>query len=121
MFEEIGCNSEVGLIFAQLCTFNECLVQGANTSPILANLVCTDLDKELVLIGQKNDCSYSRYADDITFSGGKVPTKKSISQCLEKYNFKLNLDKWKCQCRGKTQYVTGLTVFDDKIPDCQNK
>ena len=116
VFEGLGCNNEVKLIFAQLCTFNGCLVQGANTSPILANLVCTELDKELVLIGQKDDCSYSRYADDITFSGEKVPKKKPISRCLEKYDFKLNPDKWKCQCRGKAQYVTGLTVFDEEMP-----
>ncbi len=116
VFEELGCNHEVAFIFAQLCTLNGCLVQGANTSPILANLVCIELDKELVLICQEYDCVYSRYADDITFSGEKVPTKKSISQCLEKYDFKLNPDKWKWQCRGKAQYVTGLTVFDEEIP-----
>ncbi len=117
VFEELlGCNQEVASIFAQVCTLNECLVQGANTSPILANLVCIELDKKLVEIGQEYGCSYSRYADDITFSGEEVPKKKKISRCIESYGFKLNPDKWKCQCRGKPQYVTGLTVFDEVMP-----
>jgi len=116
VFESLNCNHEIASIFAQLCTLNECLVQGANTSPILANLVCIELDKELAAIGQECSCSYSRYADDITFSGEKVPKKKNVARCIEKYNFELNPDKWKCQCRGKAQYVTGLTVFDEVRP-----
>ena len=116
VFKSLCCNHEVASILARLCTLNECLVQGANTSPILANLVCVELDKELVEIGLEYDCSYSRYADDITFSGEKIPKKKVISRCLEKYEFQLNPEKWKCQSRGKTQYVTGLTVFDGIMP-----
>jgi RNA-directed DNA polymerase len=116
VFESLGCNHEVASILAKLCTLNDCLVQGANTSPILANLVCIELDKELVEIGLKYECSYSRYADDITFSGARVPKKKHIARCIEKYNFQLNPEKWKCQSRGKAQYVTGLTVFDEAIP-----
>lgn len=116
VFESLGCNYEVAFIFAKLCTLNECLVQGANTSPILANLVCEELDKELVQIGLEYGCSYSRYADDITFSGGKVPKSKNISRCIEKYDFVLNPDKYKCQRRGNRQYVTGLTVFDETAP-----
>jgi hypothetical protein len=46
----------------------------------------------------------------------KSPKKKKISRCIESYGFKLNPDKWKCQCRGKSQYVTGLTVFDEVMP-----
>lgn len=121
VFESLGCNHEVASILARLCTLNECLVQGANTSPILANLVCVELDKELVEIGLEYNCSYSRYADDITFSGEKIPKKKVIARCLEKYEFQLNPEKWKCQSRGKTQYVTGLTVFDGTMPRLPKK
>jgi RNA-directed DNA polymerase len=116
VFLGLGCNDVAANIFAKICTFNDCLVQGANTSPILANLVCTEMDKELATIARENGCSYSRYADDITFSGDRTPKKKVISQCLKKYGFSLNTDKWNLQRRGETQYVTGLTVFDDVKP-----
>jgi RNA-directed DNA polymerase len=116
IFKNLGCNDEIALLFAHLCTFNERLVQGASTSPIIANLVCEELDKELLKIGKEYGCSYSRYADDITFSGEKTPKKKAISKCLERYGFSLHPDKWTCQPRGKSQYVTGLTVFDEVQP-----
>jgi len=116
VFIELGCNNAVANVFAQLCTFNKCLVQGANTSPILANLVCKELDKDLVAVATDYDCSYSRYADDITFSGETLPKKKKIESCIKKYGFNLNPDKYKIQSRGKAQYVTGLTVFDQEMP-----
>lgn len=116
VFRKLGCNEQVATIFARLCTLNECLVQGANTSPILANLVCIELDKDLFAIAENSGCSYSRYADDITFSGEIVPEKKPLSRCIKKHGFTLNPDKWKDQCRGKAQYVTGLTVFDEVMP-----
>jgi len=113
---ELECSDTTSNIFAKLCTFNGCLVQGANTSPILANLVCKELDQDLFEIAQNHNCSYSRYADDITFSGDTVPRKKIIESCIKSYGFNLNPDKWKLQMRGKKQYVTGLTVFDDNKP-----
>ena len=113
---ELECNDTTSNIFAKLCTFNGCLVQGANTSPILANLVCKELDQDLYEIAQSYNCSYSRYADDITFSGDICPRKKVIEPCIKRYGFNLNPDKWKLQRRGTRQYVTGLTVFDDNKP-----
>lgn len=115
-FKELGCTESVALILARLCTLHGRLVQGASTSPVVANLVCIVLDQELAALGTQYGCSYSRYADDITFSGDKVPDKKEIEKCLKKHGFELNPDKWKRQPRGQSQYVTGLTVFDDVIP-----
>jgi len=42
-FSEIGAE-----IFSNLCTFDDILYEGFNTSPILANLYCFDLDLELI-------------------------------------------------------------------------
>jgi len=115
-FKELECTESIALIFARLCTFHERLVQGASTSPVVANLVCIVLDQELAALGTQYGCSYSRYADDITFSGEKVPCKMEVAKYLKKHGFELNPDKWKLQPRGRSQYVTGLTVFDDAIP-----
>lgn len=88
-FKLLGCNDEVASILAQLCTLNETLVPGVSTSPILANLICVELDKELLEIGERYECAYSRYADDITFSGEKVPKKRKLSVVLKSIISKL--------------------------------
>ncbi|MBC6432028.1 RNA-directed DNA polymerase [Nostoc sp. HG1] len=116
VFKNLGCVDKIADVFAQLCTFNQHLVQGSSTSPVLANLVCQELDEAFVDLAKQYNCSYSRYADDITFSGEKTPGKKEIKRCLKNYGFELNSNKWKSQSRGRSQYVTGLTVFDTTMP-----
>ena len=49
----------------------DALPQGAPTSPILSNIACASLDEQLSLFATDNHLHYSRYADDITFSGEK--------------------------------------------------
>src|SRR5574344_573292 len=45
------------------------LAQGSPTSPKLSNLVLKNLDKRLLSLAKKHNLNYSRYADDLTFSG----------------------------------------------------
>ena len=44
------------------------LPQGAPTSPMLTNIVCQDMDKQLQELAAKHFATFTRYADDITFS-----------------------------------------------------
>ena len=44
-------------------------VQGAPTSPGLCNAILMRMDRRLSGLAQRYDCSYTRYADDLTFSG----------------------------------------------------
>lgn len=55
-------------VLAQLCTHEGKLPQGACTSPVLANLVSASLDKQLTQLAKRKNITYTRYADDITFS-----------------------------------------------------
>ena len=87
VFKIFGCIDEIANTFAYICTLDGKLVQGASTSPVLANLVCKELDQDLTELAEKSECIYSRYADDITFSGQKVPNKKCIKKYLEKMDF----------------------------------
>ncbi|MGD0021207.1 MAG: reverse transcriptase family protein [Smithellaceae bacterium] len=116
-FQYLGCSLEIAEMLAKLCTLDGFLVQGVSTSPVLANIVSRDMDKELLSLSKHYNCSYTRYADDITISGDDVvPSRDEIDEILKKNGFHLNHDKFKIQKRGQKQYVTGLTVFDEKYP-----
>lgn len=55
-------------VIAHLCTYRGSLPQGAPTSPILSNMFCASMDRKLYELAIKHKATYSRYADDITFS-----------------------------------------------------
>ncbi|MEJ6531908.1 TIR domain-containing protein [Pseudoalteromonas sp. NFXS39] len=115
-------------VLAQLCTHNGRLPQGASTSPVLSNLAATTLDKKLVQIAKKFHLTYTRYADDLTFSSNKpLPKalverklqdngqdKDRVGSLLEKVikdaGFEINHDKTRLQHKSQRQEVTGLVV-----------
>lgn len=68
MKEPYNRPSEVATVLAQICCFSNKLPQGAPTSPVVSNMVCARLDSQLRLLAKERHCSYTRYADDITFS-----------------------------------------------------
>ncbi len=121
-FTYIGCIPKIASVLAKLCTLDGILVQGLSTSPVLANIASRKMDKDLFNLGIRYDCEYTRYADDITFSGDEsVPLKEEIEEIFNKHGFQLNHNKFKIQRRGKSQYVTGLTVFDKEHPRLPKK
>lgn len=116
VFLEIGYNSEVSDALAKLTTYKGFLPQGSSTSPYLSNLVCKSLDKNLNYYVSINNINYTRYADDMTFSGSEK-IKESINQ-IEKIiaaeGFRINKKKTRVISSNKRQEVTGLVV-NDKI------
>ncbi|EHQ7182783.1 RNA-dependent DNA polymerase, partial [Salmonella enterica subsp. enterica serovar Poona] len=66
-------------ILAQLCTKDGKLPQGACTSPILANLASASLDKHLTQLARRKNITYTRYADDITFSFNQQQVREIIT------------------------------------------
>jgi hypothetical protein len=68
------------------------LAQGSPASPVLSNLVFRDADDEFVLIAKRHNVKYTRYADDIVFSGtGKFPMeiKPEIRRVIETRGWKI--------------------------------
>jgi retron-type reverse transcriptase len=92
------------------------LVQGAPTSPALANLVAWRLDRRLMGLATKYGFSYTRYADDLTFSGddpavaGRLIT--NVRRIVADERFTLNDAKTRVARRSRRQVVTGLVVND---------
>jgi len=64
----IGYDDASARLLVRLCTYRGALPQGAPTSPRLSNLVNHRLDARLAALAEARGLSYSRYADDITFS-----------------------------------------------------
>lgn len=112
----LGCTPPVANTLARVCTLNGQLPQGSSASPILANLVCRYLDTDLNTLAAANHCKYSRYADDITISGDQVPAGGEVETVLKRHGFLTRNDKCRIQRRGRSQYVTGLTVVDKTSP-----
>jgi hypothetical protein len=67
-FRTIGWDRDAATMLTRLTTYRGCLPQGSPTSPRLSNLVNYHLDARLEGLARKFAASYSRYADDITFS-----------------------------------------------------
>jgi S1-C subfamily serine protease len=74
VLEALGIDSRAASIIARLCCHNAHLPQGAPTSPVLSNMICFRLDKELLAFAKGVRCIYTRYADDITLSSHQPMT-----------------------------------------------
>jgi hypothetical protein len=116
VFYSLGANEKIGDILAAICTCNGYLVPGTVCAPVISNLVFADCDRDLLEVAAKYECKYSRYVDDITFSGENTPPIKEIDKIITSHGFSRNIEKTFRQTRGLRQYVTGLTVFDRTIP-----
>lgn len=134
LFESFGFSPAVATVLGLLCTeaprrkvkFGEqelwvavgdrCLPQGAPTSPAIANLVSRKLDRRLRGRLGKKGWTYTRYADDLSFSK-KTFTRAdlgfvhaSIRHVVEDEGFALNPKKGRAQGQGSRQDVTGVVV-----------
>lgn len=92
------------------------LVQGAPTSPALANLAARRLDARLAGLAHKYNVTYTRYADDLTFSGddeqGVRYVMNSAPRIIKDEGFTIHPDKTRFYRRSSRQVVTGLVVND---------
>jgi hypothetical protein len=99
-------------LLVDICTMKGGLPIGAPTSPALLNRVLFKTDQVLYAAAAQKKCNYSRYADDMTFSGDDSAVallgvaKRTISQI----GLSLDSKKTNIYRRGRRQVVTGLSV-----------
>lgn len=136
VFRRLGYSPAASTVLALLCT--ECprrkveydgqpywvavgprgLPQGACTSPALANQVARKLDRRLKGMSAKSGWTYTRYADDLTFSaeqaneGNVAMLLARVRHIVGEEGFALNLQKGRVQRRSGRQTVTGIVVND---------
>jgi RNA-directed DNA polymerase len=89
-------------------------VQGAPTSPGVCNAIAQRLDRRLHGLARALGFTYTRYADDFTFSGEGDENLggllKGTSRIVESEGFRLNAKKTRVTRRGRRQLVTGVSV-----------
>lgn len=125
MAKPYNLTDEAATILAQICCHDNQLPQGAPTSPVVSNMICSAMDSALQKLAQRHFATYSRYADDITFSksGGSFPVDlckltslrtavagDALRQVIEFHGFRLNDAKTRMQSNKTRQTVTGLVV-----------
>lgn len=96
-----------------ICMLNNALPQGAPTSPLLSNLAFLDLDKRLSGLAKKYRAAYSRYADDMCFSGNDPQLNAILPQIkyvVENCGYKLKDSKTRVLRHNRSQIVTGVVV-----------
>ena len=133
MARPYGRPAEVATVLAQLACHDNQLPQGAPTSPVLANMVCWGMDSALQRLAGRCRSTYTRYADDLTFStnrrdfppelavedGEGVRLGAGLAEVLERSGFAVNERKVRLQTREFRQEVTGLTV--NVFPNVQRR
>lgn len=120
-------NPKVATILAQIACFKKTLPQGSPCSPVISNLIGNILDNHLIKLASQTGCTYTRYADDITFSTYKqhFPQRIAIQDnesehtwipspellhLVKQSGFEINSKKTRMQYHGSRQEVTGLIV-----------
>lgn len=116
--QALGLKGHVAEMIARFACVDGRLALGIPISPTLANLVADGIDRDLGQLAETRDIKYTRYADDLTFSGppGRLPSSTEIATVLAAHGFRLAEDKFVSKKRGQAVVVTGLTVFDRGRP-----
>lgn len=100
------------ILLTMLCYYKDALPQGAPSSPAITNIILYEFDEQIGQWCWERGIAYTRYCDDMTFSGDFDPAEviRFIRLELKKMGFLLNEQKIKIQRPGRQQTVTGIVV-----------
>lgn len=126
LFLALGCSPKAATILAHLSSHKNELPQGSPSSPIISNMICARLDRQLHKLAKAHHCRYSRYADDLSISKrtGCFPVDlayfdeadkrtvlgKPLRDIIESNGFAPHPGKTWLFTRQHRQMVTGLVV-----------
>jgi retron-type reverse transcriptase len=129
-----GYSEQVATILALLCSEPEILQveidnrtyyvaqterylpQGAPSSPAITNILCRGLDARLARAAESLGFTYTRYADDLTFSGSGAARDnvgrilRRVEYVVKQEGFQVHPKKTRVLRSGRRQEVTGLVV-----------
>lgn len=111
-FPETHFPPAIRKMLTEFCCVRDRLPQGAPTSPTVSNLVMRPFDVHMGEWCREREIRYTRYCDDLTFSGVFAPEEviRKVRGFLQVYGFELNRKKTRVLGRGNAQSVTGIVV-----------
>ena len=117
VFRNIGYERMVALYLASICCYEDALPQGAPTSPAISNIVCRHLDTRLYNLAKRFNLHYTRYADDLAFSGDSLSPKfiQYVSDIIEGCGFELNREKIRLYSPKDKKILTGIQLKNGKM------
>ncbi|MFZ2859323.1 retron Ec67 family RNA-directed DNA polymerase/endonuclease [Acidovorax sp.] len=124
---DFGLDPKTARILANILCHKSSLPQGAPSSPVVSNLLARMLDIHLARLAKKNRLTYTRYADDLTFSTNLQVFPEAVAKRVSEHawelgpelistigscGFSINDLKTRMLYRSSRQEVTGLVVND---------
>lgn len=116
VFKSIYYPPSVKKLLTELCCYDDYLPQGSPTSPMISNIILKAFDEYIGKWCQEQNIDYTRYCDDLTFSGdfSHKLVKKKVESFLNVIGFEVNHLKTRIVTNHKQQIVTGIVV-NEKI------
>lgn len=119
-FQQIGYANNVSFYLAALCCLDGSLPQGAATSPDLSNIICRSMDNRLNRLAKKCGLNYTRYADDMAFSGDVIHNSfvTLVIKIINDSGFEINNEKTFLSRNKSKRILTGISIAQEtlKIP-----
>lgn len=124
--KDFRLDPKISEILAHIACYKGGLPQGSPCSPVVSNLIAGGMDTRLAALARDHGLTYTRYADDLTFSTNlkEFPAEiaeivpgshdwipgRSLERIVIQSGFRFNSKKTRMQYKNSRQEVTGLTV-----------
>ncbi len=140
VYQSFGYSGYIASLLAMICTYCErmpleikgqikyiktsdrILPQGSPASPMITNIICKTLDKRINGLCQKLGITYTRYADDMSFSyTGNTDDfdigdfLNSVNKIIESEGFHMKKEKTHILRKNNRQYITGIVINNEEI------
>lgn len=140
LYQSFGYSGYIASLLAMICTYCErmpleikgetkyiktsgrILPQGSPASPMITNIICRNMDKRINGLCKKSGITYTRYADDMSFSyTGDIDNLaigsflNSINKIIEAEGFHMKKEKTHILRKNNRQYITGIVINNEEI------
>lgn len=118
LYRALGFADNVAYILSQLSLRNDCIAQGAPTSPTISNLIMRRFDRQMNKLATSWEMGYLRYSDDVFFYKDKNFNHPKLAELatliIEHNGFAVNLSKTRFHPRGLPRITLGLLTHGDR-------
>lgn len=140
LYQSFGYSGYISSLLAMICTYCErmpleikgeikyiktsdrILPQGSPASPMITNIICRSMDKRINGLCKKYGITYTRYADDMSFSYTGDTSNfaigrflNSINTIIEAEGFHMKKEKTHILRKNNRQYITGIVINNEEI------